>query len=102
MASLLATPTPSALAPAPLLGALVLILLAVAVFTAVPALRAGRVNTVDALALGRAGGDGRHAGRGAERRGDLPPRDRRPVAARQAVRHSRRARRRGHARARRA
>jgi putative ABC transport system permease protein len=56
MSSLLATPTPSALAPLPLLGALILILLAVAIFTAVPALRAGRVNTVDALALGRAGG----------------------------------------------
>ncbi|HET6551755.1 MAG TPA: ABC transporter permease [Solirubrobacter sp.] len=56
MASLLATPTPSALAPLPLLGTLALILLAVATFTALPALRAGRVNTVAALALGRAGG----------------------------------------------
>lgn len=56
MSSLLATPTPSALAALPLVGAFGLILLAVAVFTAVPALRAGRVNTVDALALGRTGG----------------------------------------------
>jgi putative ABC transport system permease protein len=56
MSSLLATPTPSALAPLPLIGALLLILVAVAIFTAVPALKAGRVNTVDALALGRTGG----------------------------------------------
>ncbi|HEX6027128.1 MAG TPA: FtsX-like permease family protein, partial [Solirubrobacter sp.] len=56
MANVLATPTPSAWAPPPLLLALALILLAVAVFTAIPALRAGRVNTVAALALGRAGG----------------------------------------------
>ncbi|MBE2318869.1 FtsX-like permease family protein [Solirubrobacter sp. CPCC 204708] len=59
MSSLLATPTPSALAPLPLLLALVLILAAVAVFTAVPALRAGRVKTIDALALGRGAGTGR-------------------------------------------
>lgn len=56
MSNVLATPTPSAFAPLPLLLALVLILVAVAVFTAIPALRAGRVNTVDALTLGRAGG----------------------------------------------
>lgn len=59
MANVLATPTPSALAPAPLALALALILAAVALFTAVPALRAGRVNTVDALALGRSGATGR-------------------------------------------
>ncbi len=59
MSSLLATPTPSALQPGPLLAALVLILLAVALFTAIPALRAGRLNTVDALALGRVAGRGR-------------------------------------------
>ncbi len=59
MSNVLATPTPSALAPLPLLLALVLILAAVALFTAVPALRAGRVNTVDALALGRSGGSAR-------------------------------------------
>jgi putative ABC transport system permease protein len=53
MSSLLATPTPSALRPAPLALALVLLLAAVALFTALPALRAGRLNTVDALALGR-------------------------------------------------
>jgi putative ABC transport system permease protein len=59
MSSLLATPTPSALQPGPLALALLLILLAVALFTAIPALRAGRLNTVDALALGRAAGNGR-------------------------------------------
>ncbi|MDA0183331.1 FtsX-like permease family protein [Solirubrobacter phytolaccae] len=64
MANVLATPTPSALRPLPLLLALVLVLAAVALFTAIPALRAGRVNTVDALALGRAGGSG-HASRAA-------------------------------------
>jgi putative ABC transport system permease protein len=64
MSNVLATPTPSAFAPLPLLAALVLILLAVAVFTAIPALRAGRVNTVAALALGRAGG-GTNASRAA-------------------------------------
>src|SRR4051794_5951815 len=61
MASLLATPTPSALQPGPLALALALVLLAVAVFTAIPALRAGRLNTVDALALGRATASGRAA-----------------------------------------
>src|SRR5262249_48746188 len=54
MASLLATPTPSAFAPGPLIGALILILVAVAVCTAIPAIRAGRLNTVEALAIGRA------------------------------------------------
>lgn len=54
MASLLATPTPSAFRPAALLAALALIVAAVAVFAALPASRAGRLNTVDALALGRA------------------------------------------------
>lgn len=58
MSNVLATPTPSAFAPLPLLLALGLILVAVALFTAVPALRAGRVNTVDALALGRVAGHG--------------------------------------------
>ena len=73
MSNVLATPTPSAFAPLPLLGALVLILLAVAVFTAIPALRAGRVNTVAALALGRAGGrDARVARRPARRRAAPP------------------------------
>jgi putative ABC transport system permease protein len=56
MANVLATTTPSAFAPLPLLASFALILLAVAVFTAIPALRAGRVNTVAALALGRTGG----------------------------------------------
>lgn len=59
MSSLLATPTPSALAPLPLLLSLLLILGAVALFTAVPALRAGRVKTVEALAMGRGAGGGR-------------------------------------------
>jgi putative ABC transport system permease protein len=54
MANLLATPTPSAFQPLTLLAALALIVLAVCVFAAVPALRAGRLNTVAALALGRA------------------------------------------------
>lgn len=54
MANLLATPTPSAFAPGPLVGALVLILIAVALCTAIPAIRAGRLNTVEALAIGRA------------------------------------------------
>jgi putative ABC transport system permease protein len=54
MASLLATPTPSAFAPAPLIASLVLVLIAVAVCTAIPAIRAGRLNTVEALAIGRA------------------------------------------------
>ncbi len=58
MSSLLATPTPSALAPGPLLLALALILLAVAVCTAIPAIRAGRLNTVEALAIGRAASRG--------------------------------------------
>ena len=40
--------------PRTLLVALALILAAVALFTALPAIRAGRLNTVDALALGRA------------------------------------------------
>src|SRR4051794_1453134 len=57
-ASLLATPTPSALAPAPLIGALALILVAVAICTAIPAIRAGRLNTVEALAIGRASSRG--------------------------------------------
>ncbi len=59
MASLLATPTPSALEPGPLAAALGLILLAIALFTALPAARGGRLNTVEALAFGRAGGSGR-------------------------------------------
>jgi putative ABC transport system permease protein len=59
MASLLATPTPSALSPAPLIGALALILLAVATCTAIPAIRAGRLNTVEALAIGRASSRGK-------------------------------------------
>jgi putative ABC transport system permease protein len=59
MASLLATPTPSALAPAPLLLSLALILLAVALCTAIPAIRAGRLNTVEALAIGRANARGK-------------------------------------------
>ena len=54
MSSLLATPTPSAFEPGTLIGALALIVAAVALFAAVPALRAGRLNSVDALALGRA------------------------------------------------
>ena len=54
MSSLLATPTPSAFQPATLLFALALIVAAVALFAALPAIRAGRLNTVDALALGRA------------------------------------------------
>ena len=64
MSNVLATPTPSALAPLPLLAALGLILAAVALFTAIPALRAGRVKTIDALALGRGVGNG-HASRAA-------------------------------------
>ncbi len=64
MSNVLATPTPSALAPLPLVVALGLILAAVALFTAVPALRAGRVKTIDALALGRGVGNG-HASRAA-------------------------------------
>jgi putative ABC transport system permease protein len=59
MANLLATPTPSALAPAPLIGALALILLAVAICTAIPAIRAGRLNTVEVLAIGRASSRGK-------------------------------------------
>jgi len=59
MASLLATPTPSALAPGPLLLSLALILLAVATCTAIPAIRAGRLNTVEALAIGRASARGK-------------------------------------------
>src|SRR3954454_10478195 len=59
MANLLATPTPSALAPAPLIGALALILVAVAICTAIPAIRAGRLNTVEALAIGRASSRGK-------------------------------------------
>ena len=55
-----------------------LILLAVAVFTAIPALRAGRVNTVAALALGRAGGATKRVARGPARRG-APPSDHRPA-----------------------
>jgi putative ABC transport system permease protein len=58
MAALLATPTPSALQPGTLALTLVLVLAAVALFTFVPALRAGRLNTVDALALGRAPASG--------------------------------------------
>ena len=58
MSNLLATPTPSALAPGPLLLSLALILLAVAVCTAIPAIRAGRLNTVEALAIGRAAARG--------------------------------------------
>jgi putative ABC transport system permease protein len=58
MASLLATPTPSALAPTPLIASLALVLLAVAVCTAIPAIRAGRLNTVEALAIGRANARG--------------------------------------------
>jgi putative ABC transport system permease protein len=54
MSNLLATPTPSAFQPATLLAALGLIVAAVALFAAIPAMRAGRLNTVDALALGRA------------------------------------------------
>jgi putative ABC transport system permease protein len=54
MSTLLATPTPSAFQPATLLLALALIVASVAVFAALPALRAGRLNTVDALAMGRA------------------------------------------------
>ena len=54
MSNLLATPTPSAFQPAHAAGALALIVAAVALFAAVPALRAGRLNSVDALALGRA------------------------------------------------
>lgn len=54
MSTLLATPTPSAFQPGTLALSLVLIVAAVAVFAAIPALRAGRLNTVDALALGRA------------------------------------------------
>ena len=54
MSSLLATPTPSAFQPVTLLVALALIVGAVALFAALPATRAGRLNTVDALALGRA------------------------------------------------
>jgi putative ABC transport system permease protein len=54
MSNLLATPTPSAFQPATLLAALALIVAAVALFAAIPALKAGRLNTVDALALGRA------------------------------------------------
>jgi putative ABC transport system permease protein len=53
MSTLLATPTPSAFQPATLVGALALIVAAVALFAAIPALRAGRLNSVDALALGR-------------------------------------------------
>ena len=63
MSNVLATPTPSALAPLPLFAALGLILAAVALFTAIPALRAGRVKTIDALALGR--GVGKDASRAA-------------------------------------
>ncbi len=59
MASLLATPTPSALAPGPLIASLALILLAVATCTAIPAIRAGRLNTVEALAIGRAASRGK-------------------------------------------
>jgi putative ABC transport system permease protein len=61
MASLLATPTPSAFAPAPLLISLALTLLAVAVCTAIPAIRAGRLNTVEALAIGRASTRGKRS-----------------------------------------
>jgi putative ABC transport system permease protein len=58
MSNLLAMPTPSAFQPATLLAALALIVAAVALFAALPASRAGRLNTVDALALGRAGVSG--------------------------------------------
>src|SRR3954447_9348878 len=58
MANLLATPTPSALAPGPLVASLALILVAVAICTAIPAIRAGRLNTVEALAIGRASSRG--------------------------------------------
>ncbi len=80
MASLLATPTPSALAPGPLGLALVLILLAVAICTALPAIRAGRVNTVAALALGRSA-----AGGGASRAARVAAALHLPVAARLGV-----------------
>jgi putative ABC transport system permease protein len=59
MSSLLATPTPSAFQPGTLALTLVLVLAAVAVFTALPAIRAGRLNTVGALALGRAAASGK-------------------------------------------
>ena len=59
MASLLATPTPSAFAPAPLSASLPLVLIAVAICTAIPAIRAGRLNTVEALAIGRANARGK-------------------------------------------
>lgn len=58
MANLLATPTPSAFQPGALALALALIVAAVTVFAAIPALRAGRLNTVSALALGRASPSG--------------------------------------------
>ena len=54
MSNLLATPTRAPSSPRTLLVALALIVAAVALFAALPALRAGRLNTVDALALGRA------------------------------------------------
>ena len=65
MSTLLATPTPSAFQPATLLLALALIVASVAVFAALPALRAGRLNTVDALAVGRASASGSGASRAA-------------------------------------
>jgi len=54
MSNLLATPTPSAFQPGTLALALALIVASVAFFAALPALRAGRLNTVAALAVGRA------------------------------------------------
>ena len=57
-------------------GALALIVAAVALFAALPALRAGRLNSVDALALGRAVALGRRQPRRPRRRRAAPARDR--------------------------
>ena len=80
MSSLLDTPTPSAFQPATLLFALALIVAAVALFAALPAIRAGRLNTVDALALGRASLSG-----GASRAASIAAALRLPATARLGV-----------------
>ncbi|WP_028067232.1 ABC transporter permease [Solirubrobacter soli] len=80
MSNLLATPTPSAFQPSTLIAALVLIVAAVALFAALPATRAGRLNTVDALALGRA-----HLSGGASRAARIAAALRLPATARLGV-----------------
>jgi len=64
----------SALQPGTLALTLVLVLAAVALFTFVPALRAGRLNTVDALALGRAPASGAASRAAGGPRRSAPPR----------------------------